>query len=505
VQLKNAQELKQMANLDILRNDTFKCIKLYERIEELGLKNFDTMNWLSKAYENTGLTNKAVEKYRELGANTLENNLYEEAIRAYKKVVNYAPEALEAYEKLISAYNKAGQREKAAEVSAVYARRVSVFDKRKAIMVLDEANKNFPASPSNLELMATLYLEMNDKENAILTYNILANLMKKQKDVEQTLEAYRKILGIDRANIKAHLELAKGLIGLEKIPEGVAQYKELGAVLINLVLENPTNMEISDILVSVCESIIRYEQNNIIAREWLVDTYIARKDEKTALNILRELLGLLQKEENSMKLIANLRKVVGMDPEDFRSRKMLADAYLAQGKRAAAINEYMQLGVKTYEKSDMRRAKEAFEAILELDPFNLTARHKRAEIFNHLNIQVRAVEEYKLVGYLAKSVGMIPEAIQAFSSVVELATDKELGCIIEVARLCESVQDNPKAIYYYKSYAAKTLSRGNYGEAHYASSRVLTMDANDAESLNIKQQAEAKFALLQKHIAGMGD
>ena len=115
--LRTPQELKQLANLDIVRKDTFKCIKLYERVEEMGGRNLETMNWLSRAYENSGLTNKAVKKYRELGASSLDESLYEEAVRAYNKVVEYAPEDLEAYEKLISAYNKSGQREKAAEVS----------------------------------------------------------------------------------------------------------------------------------------------------------------------------------------------------------------------------------------------------------------------------------------------------------------------------------------------------------------------------------------------------
>ena len=505
--LRTPQELKQLANLDILRKDTFKCIKLYERVEELGERNRETMNWLSRAYENSELTNKAVEKYRELGALTLDENLYEEAVRAYKKVVEYAPEDLEAYEKLINAYNKSGHREKAAEVSALYARKVSVFDKRKAIMVLDEANKNFPASPSNLELMATLYLEMQDRENAILTYNILANLMKKQKDLERTLEAYKKVLDIDNTNLKAHLELAEGLIVLEKIDEGVAQYKALGELLIDYLKaqDEDSNDEIADILINVCECIIRYEPNNIIAREWLVDTYITRKDEKTALNILRELLGFLQKEDNLEKLVANLRKVVTMDPEDFRCRKILADTLLRQGKRSAAISEYMQLGLATYDKNDMRRAKEAFEAILEIDPFNLTARQKRAEIFRHLNIQVRAVDEYKLVGYLAKSVGMIPKAVQAFSRVVELAPDKELWCFIEVARLCESIQEFSKAIYFHKNYAAKNLSRGNYGEAYYACSRILAIDPDEAETLTMKKQAEDKFAKLQEYIDDGGE
>ena len=162
--------------------------------------------------------------------------------------------------------------------------------------------------------------------------------------------------------------MAEGLIVLEKIDEGVAQYKALGELLIDYLHAQgeESNDEIADILIKVCDCIIRYEPNNVIAREWLVDTYISRKDEKTALNILRELLGFLQKEDNLEKLVANLRKVVTMDPEDFRCRKILADTLLRQSKKSAAINEYMQLGLATYDKNDMRRAKEGVRS----DPGN---------------------------------------------------------------------------------------------------------------------------------------
>lgn len=497
--LKTAEELQQMASYDILQQDIYKCIRLYERVEELGLKNLETMKWLARAYEKSGLTNKAVEKYRDLGTMAIEEGLYEEGVRAYNKVVEFAPEDLESYEKLINAYNKYGKRDKAAEVSAIYARKVAVDDKRKAIMVLDEANKNYPSSPSNLELMATLYQQMNDKKNAILTYNILANLMRKQEDLERALQAYHKILAIDITNTKAHLEIAKGMIELGKTAEGVVQYKELGQLLVKYINSEAAEMDIDqacDILMQVCEAIILFESDNIIAREWLVDACIFQKDEESAIQILRELLSLLQKKDDLPVLVTNLQKIVVMAPEDFASRKLLADTLLRLNESNAAINEYMQLGLATYEKNDMRKAREAFEAIINIDPFSLVARQKRAEILGNLNLQAKAVEEYKLVGYLSKSVERIPDAIHAFSRMVELAPEKELWGFLEVARLCEVMQENTKAIAHYKTYAIKNLAHGNYGEVHYACSRILALEPGNAEATAMKKQAEERFTTL---------
>lgn len=507
IRLKTAEELKQMANLDILRQDTFKCIRLYERVEELGLKNFDTVIWLAKAYENAGQTTKAGEKYRELGATAMDQHLYEEAVRAYNKVVEFAPEDLESYKKLINAYKMLpgvhAMRDKGAEVATVYARKVAVMDKRNAIAILDEANKNFRSTPNNLELMATLYQQMSDKANAISTYNILANLMKKQKDLDKTLDAYHKILAIDPANIKAHVEIAKGFSESGKHDQALQQYKDLGRLLIDYVRSqnSPIPMEEATAnLIQVCETIVQFEANSIEAREWLVDVYIAMKQEKTALGILRDLLNLLQKDQDLNRLVSNLQKGVSMDPEDFNSRRLLADTLQRLSQKSAAIQEYMQLGLLTFQKNDMRRSREAFEAIINIDPFNLVARQKRAEILSHLNLHAKAVEEFRLVGYLHKAVNQIPEAIHAFAKMVELSPEKELAGILEVARLCENQKDYKKAIYYYKMYANENFKRGNMGETHFACSRITLYDPKDIESQKYMRHAENKFHAVQNYI-----
>lgn len=514
IQLKNAEDLKQMANLDILQQNIFKCIRLYERVEELGLQNLQTIHWLARAYESSGLTSKAIDKYRELGTVAMEQHLYEDAVRAYNKVVEFAPDDLESYKKLINAYKMlpgAHQlRDKGAEVAALYARKVAVMDKRNAIAILDEANKNFRSTPNNVELMATLYQQMGEKENAISTYNTLANLMRKQKDLEKTLDAYHKILAIDPGNVEAHLAIAKGLIELGKIEDGVAQYKELGNLLVSYIHSDIMPQIIDEIcttLISLCETIIQYEPNNITAREWLVDTYVSRKDRSTALNILRNLLVLLQKEQNLPALVTNLRKIVDMDQEDFNSLKLLADTLLKAGDRTSAVQEYMQLGLRTYEKTDMRRAKEAFEAIIAIDPFNLVARQHRADILRHLNMHAKSVDEYRLVGYLCKALGRREEALQAFAAMVELTPEKELSGILEVARLCEILKSYRKSVSYYKVYANEQLKRGNFGEVYHACARIFSWDPNDVEVMKIKTDneilkmkkiAEEKLLMLQK-------
>lgn len=512
IQLRKAEELLQLVELEIVREDTKKSIRIYERVEMLGHKNFNTVKWLANAYESSGLTSKSVEKYLELGLLSMESAQYSEAVRAFRKVIEFAADdrvQLEAYERLISAYNKWGRRDKAAEVSAKYARKVAVSDKRKAIMVLETANNNYPSSPTNLELLASLYLEMGDKDNAILTYGVLANLMKKQDDQDGGLNAYQRILAIDPGNVQAHLELAKGYIGIGKIPEGVQQYKILGQLLNQFLQESKDNPamtaslgSVAEILRDVCKAILEHEKENVEVHEWLVDTYMFMGDLKNSLNILRILLNLLQKDEAYVdKLELNLRKAIVLDTDDFKSRKALADLFLRRKKRTHAIQEYMQLGMRCLEKNDPRRARDAFDAVIAMDPFNITARQKRSEILHALNMQAKAVEEFRLVAYLTKAVGMVPEAIEALGHIVRSMGDKEIGCLEEMAQLYESLGEIQKAIEYHKNYAIKSMSHSNFGEVQQACIRILNLDPNDAIVLRWKKLAEQKQLLVQKFMS----
>ncbi len=496
VRLRTIEELQFMAHLDVLKEDTFKRIRLYERIEELAGESIDTSTWLAQAYRHIEQNNKAIEKYRHLGINALNKKRYDIAVKAYQQVVDLAPENLEDYEKLIQACYKSNQLEKAAEVSAVYARKISILDKRKAIVVLDEANKNFPSSLSNLELMANLYLEMGDKKNAISTYNILGMVMRKQSKFELTLDVYRKIISIDPNNIQARIELGDSLIESGEQEEGLNEYKKLGELLYQKIQQGQTQLE-SKNLIAVCKCIIQYEPKSIEARNWLVDAYRFSKENHKALLILKELIALLIGKRDLEGLVENFRKLEDLDPGDFSNRKKLSETLLLLGKKSEAIIEYVKLGLETYEKNDMRKARESFEDLLKLDPFNLTARQKYAEILRQLNRQARAVEEYKLVALLSKATQQYEDAINAFSAVVELTADKETWAFLEMARLQEKLEITDKAIENYRIYATKSFTRGNYGEAFEVSNHVLELAPDDPYSLDLKKQAQEKLQQYQ--------
>ena len=231
LRLRTADELIQMAQFDEFRNNIHKSIKLYERAEELEGVSIDTLRWLAEAYETSGLIGKAVAKYQKLGDLCLEKEDLDGSIEAYERVIAYAPENLSVHKQYVNVLFQKEEYEKGSKASIVYAQKISLEDKSKAIEVLEYAYQNNPFSAEVLEYMATLYNELGKYDDACFIYTTLGNLYKRQNDFDATIIAYKKILDINAKNIEARFALANTYSQIGMKVEGLQEYKILADLL----------------------------------------------------------------------------------------------------------------------------------------------------------------------------------------------------------------------------------------------------------------------------------
>jgi tetratricopeptide (TPR) repeat protein len=494
INLKNAKELKEMAKFEAFRENIFKCIKMYERAEELGGRDLDTISWLAEAYESCGLIGKTVNKYKELGEVCLQGNDLEGSIKAYLRVITYKEEDLEAHEKYVGVLFQNGQFQEGAHAAIVYARKLAVEDRLKAIQVLEDAYQHNPLSPEILEYMANLHQEADNTIDAIFTYTNLANLYKSRGLFEETISAYQKILNLDNANIDARIELAKTYLLMGYHEEGVAEYKRLGDILRQSGLIKDTFG--FNYLINICEKIIEFEPTNLSAREWLADVYIYRQDYEKAKNVLLELMDFLQGSEKPQALVSVLQKLVQIEPQNRQYHRMLADIYHRLKDAEKACQELICIGELASEegsnfaqggqKDPAERAYleslDALKAVLTIDPFSLDVRQKVAELLQQLGRIQDAVEEYKLICNMTKAVQNYHDALTALFHIVELAPEDEVSAFLELGRICERQQKSDLAVNFYKKYALHSLERADFGEVIVTCRRVLAINADDQES-----------------------
>lgn len=494
IALRNAQELRQMAHFEEYKENVFKCIKLYERAEELDSSDIQSITWLAEAYKSCGLINKAVIKYKELGEACLEKEDFEGSIKAYSHVIAYSPEDLDAHDSYTKVLFQNGQFQEGAKACIIYARKLSVEDKVKAIGILEDAYQHNPLSPEVLEYMATLYYELGQKDDAGFTYTTLANLYKSQGRFEETIQSYQKILLLNEKNIEARIELANTYLQIGQKDEGLMEYKKLGDILRSSgLLEDSFGCRY---LISVCEKIIEFEPENLAAREWLADVYLLQRDEERAKILLLNLLDHLQNTNKPENLVSVLRKLVQLEPENRFFHRNLAEAYAKMQYYEEATEEYIcvaslaiQQACLSMEEGDEKAAADAFSESLEVlnivlinEPFNLEIRQKRAEILDHLGHVQSAVEEYKLVVNMTKAINNYHDALTALFHIIELAPDYEPSAFLELAKLCERQNKSELAINFYKKYARRSLMRGDLGEVLLTCRKILSLVPDDQDT-----------------------
>ena len=419
LRLRTADELIQMAQFDEFRNNIHKSIKLYERAEELEGVSIDTLRWLAEAYETSGLIGKAVAKYQKLGDLCLEKEDLDGSIEAYERVIAYAPENLSVHKQYVNVLFQKEEYEKGSKASIVYAQKISLEDKSKAIEVLEYAYQNNPFSAEVLEYMATLYNELGKYDDACFIYTTLGNLYKRQNDFDATIIAYKKILDINAKNIEARFALANTYSQIGMKVEGLQEYKILADLLRSKeFLESSFGCRY---LIIVCEKIIEYEADNYAAREWLADVFLYQENFEKAKVYLLELLEFLEKssfEENLETWVSVLQKLVQLEPRNRDYRRMLAETYHRLEYYDDATNELITLGfiaiaegTELYSQGKDQDAQELFQESLDalnfvliIDPFHLEVRKKRAELLEQLGHIDVAVEEYKCISNMTKAI-----------------------------------------------------------------------------------------------------
>jgi len=503
LRLRTADELIQMAQFDEFRNNIHKSIKLYERAEELEGVSIDTLRWLAEAYETSGLIGKAVAKYQKLGDLCLEKEDLDGSIEAYERVIAYAPENLSVHKQYVNVLFQKEEYEKGSKASIVYAQKISLEDKSKAIEVLEYAYQNNPFSAEVLEYMATLYNELGKYDDACFIYTTLGNLYKRQNDFDATIIAYKKILDINAKNIEARFALANTYSQIGMKVEGLQEYKILADLLRSKeFLESSFGCRY---LIIVCEKIIEYEADNYAAREWLADVFLYQENFEKAKVYLLELLEFLEKssfEENLETWVSVLQKLVQLEPRNRDYRRMLAETYHRLEYYDDATNELITLGfiaiaegTELYSQGKDQDAQELFQESLDalnfvliIDPFHLEVRKKRAELLEQLGHIDVAVEEYKCISNMTKAINDQYDTIEALLHIVELVPD-EIGAILELAKMYEKQNQIDLSNKFYKQYAYHSLIQGDFGEAIQTCRKLSALLPNDEDIIQWREIA----------------
>lgn len=477
IRLLNAEELKNVLKKASAQEDWLKGIRLYIRIEQMEGKTPESCQWLAQAFEKAQDVNSALHKYYELAEILLAKKDLSRYHDTLKRICTLDPNDLSTRERLIFSLLENARYEDAIESTKVL---VNSYKKEErypiAMELLSKVLEYIPENQDILKLLGEICVKNGDEIQALYTYENLAQVQLDQKRYDDAVETYRRMLKIDNENIDAHFKLANTLREKDDNDSAVKQFKALAELLSSTgTLANSINW---NFLINVYENIVSIESKNYTAREWLADAYIRNNQKEKALNHLRAIIEILDlREEDAYMLIATLKKIIELEPNELKNRLSLAEVYLLIDDKESAIEEWKSIGLMAIVQDKFDLALEVFQKILKRTPFHLDAHQGIAKVYFQQKKLAECIRKYLDLGYLMKASSNYPEAINYFQKVYSL-NSQEKRCIFELGEIQTRIGDTIKAIEYYLQFARESFAIKNYGEVRLACDRVLSLQPN---------------------------
>src|ERR1700679_500801 len=114
-----------------------------------------------------------------------------------------------------------------------------------------------------------------------------------------------------------------------------------------------------------------------------------------------------------------LSEVVKLDPENLSAYSKLAELLEKQGKMDEAIQQYLAIGSAFLKNRLFKKAQEMFQKIVQLEPGNLDARINLAQIFIKQGSESDAKKEFLSIAELAHAKGDMDKALLYANKAIE--------------------------------------------------------------------------------------
>jgi predicted Zn-dependent protease len=263
----------------------------------------------------------------------------EAAIREYEKLLKETPNDANTINRIGDLYGRIGQVDKAVEL---YERIADHFTKdgftTKAIAILKKINRLAPQRLDIFESLAELYIQQGLVVEAKNQYSLLADWYTRNEDVENAINAHRKLVELDPSNHISHLKLADLLIQGGKPDEAIEEYDRLGNMLLerdkldeavqlyqHAVEQNPPS---GDFLVPICTALMQADRMEEAIG--FLKAALERSPKNTELQVLK--VQVLIAKGNAGQALQIAEKILAVDPKNETVRQLVGRALLGSGE-----------------------------------------------------------------------------------------------------------------------------------------------------------------------------
>lgn len=170
------------------------------------------------------------------------------------------------------------------------------------------------------------------------------------------------------------------------------------------------------------------------------DLHLKRNAVPEAITAFLQAAAGFRSEGATLKAIATYKKVLKVDPTRYEVYRHLGDLNAERGLLSSAVQDYLTLGKYYLKERKGKEALEVYKKIVTQDPSNLDAQQRVAELCLQENLQDEATKVYLQLGRERSAQGRYDEAKDAYLAVLRIDPKNN-----EAAQFVDSVQKGGSA------------------------------------------------------------
>lgn len=150
------------------------------------------------------------------------------------------------------------------------------------------------------------------------------------------------------------------------------------------------------------------------------DLHLKRNAVSEAITAFLQAAAGFRSEGATLKAIATYKKVLKVDPTRYEVYRHLGDLNAERGLLSSAVQDYLTLGKYYLKERKGKEALEIYKKIVSQDPSNLDAQQRVAELCLQENLQDEATKVYLQLGRERSAQGRYDEAKDAYLAVLRI-------------------------------------------------------------------------------------
>jgi len=286
-------------------------------------------------------------KVLEAAQKYLAKSQYDKAIAEYEKLVQEDPRDVRTLLKIGDLHTRRARPRDAVDV---YNRVAELYAKQgfflKAVAVYKQILKLVPGDLPTTERLGRMYEELALTNDALGTYEIVADALINQGELQRAIDVMERMVGMDAQNVAARIKLAEGLSKADRKQEAAEAFAA-GAALLR-------EQGRTDDYLRVVERQLYHDPENV--------------------EVSRELAGLYLERSDAKRALAKLQPCFKADPRHIPTLEMLSEAFGQLGQTAKTVSVLKEVARLQGEAGDTHKRAVTLQRVLELDPSDTEAR-----------------------------------------------------------------------------------------------------------------------------------